>query len=182
MDGDAFPVFASAHHLADLPVALLVLAQTLGGDEALPALLALVRLVVVDLLVILEVADAREADATVAALEEPALDVSQQMLLQAAGLLESLPTVAAVVVTATFGAVVSEFVQRGWETVPTFDTQVRSVLAFAQPVAGQQRGRPEGSAALGAVVRLEARVEPLVLDEDRVVLEHLVALGAFVHP
>lgn len=92
-------------------MALLVLGETLGGDEALPALLALVRFVVIYLLMVLQVADAREAEPTVAALEEAALGVSQQVFLQGAGLLESLATLFTVVAAATLWAVVSEFVQ-----------------------------------------------------------------------
>lgn len=65
-------------------MALLVLGETLGGDEALPALLALVRFVVIYLLMVLKVADARETEPTVAALEEAALGVSQQVFLQGA--------------------------------------------------------------------------------------------------
>lgn len=49
-------------------------------------------------------------------------------------------------------------------------------------MAGQEGGCPESPAALGAVVRLQAAVHALVLDEDGVVLEALVTLGAFVQP
>lgn len=49
-------------------------------------------------------------------------------------------------------------------------------------MAGQQGGCPESPAALGAVVRLQPAVHSLVLDEDGVVLEAFVTLGAFVQP
>lgn len=117
-----------------------------------------------------------------AALEEAALHVSEQVLFQAAGLLKAFPAVPAVVVAATLWAVVPEFVQRGWKTVPAFNAQIGGVLAFAQPVAGQQRGGSERPAALGAVVGLQPAVHPLVLQQDGVVLEALVTLGAFVRP
>lgn len=45
------------------------------------------------------------------ALEKAALDVSQQVFLQTAGLLKTLSAVSTIVATATFWAVVSEFVQ-----------------------------------------------------------------------
>lgn len=77
---------------------------------------------------------------------------------------------------------VPEFVQRGWKTVATFNAQVRSILAFPEPVAGQESGCSESPATLRAVVRLQPTVDSLVFDEDRVVLEAFVTLGAFVHP
>ncbi|CAG5897109.1 unnamed protein product [Menidia menidia] len=165
-----------------LPVALLVFGQALGGDEALAALLALVGLVVVHLLVVLQVADAREAGAAVAALEQAALHVGQQVLLQPAGLGEALPALAALVVAAPLRAAVAELVQRGGEAVPALDAEVGGVAALAEPVAGQQGGGPEGPAALGAVVGLQPAVDPPVLHQDGVVLETLVALGAPVDP
>lgn len=88
-----------------------MLGETLGGDEALPALLALVRFIVIYLLMVLEVANAREAGSAVAALEEAALGVSQQMFFQAAGLLESLTALLTVIAATSLRAVVSEFVQ-----------------------------------------------------------------------
>lgn len=96
---------------ADLVVALLMLHQTLGGDEALAALFALVGLVVIHLLVILQIADAGEAFAAMAALEQAARDVSEEVFLQAARLLERLSAVAAIVGAPPLRAVVSEFVQ-----------------------------------------------------------------------
>lgn len=90
-----------------------------------------------------------------------------------------MPTI---VVTPTFWAVVSEFLQRGWKTVPTFNAQVGSIFAFPQPVTGQQSGRSESSPTLGAVVWLQPSVDSLVFDEDRVMLEAFVTLGAFMHP
>lgn len=47
-------------------------------------------------------------------------------------------------------------------------------------MAGQQSGRPKGSPTLRAVVWLQPGVDPLVLDEDGVMLETFVTLGAFV--
>lgn len=181
-----FPVLASADQFAavdfaSLLVPLLVLDQTSGGDEALPTLLALIRLVVVDLLMVLELTDAGETVATVAALEEATLDVRQQVLLQAARLLEALPAVRAFVALPPLGALVSELLQGRGKTVPAFDAQVCRIFALAQPVAGQQGGGAKGPAAFGAVVGLQSAVNPLVLDENRVVLEALVALGTLVH-
>lgn len=117
-----------------------------------------------------------------AALEKAALRVSEQVLLQAVGLLERLPTLATAVVTPTFRAIVPEFVQRGGKTVPALDAQVGGVFTLAEPVAGQERGGPEGPPTLGAVVGLQPTVDPLVFQEDRVILEALVAFGALEHP
>ena len=167
--------------LAGLLVALLVLNQTPGGDEALPTLLALIWLVVVHLLMVLELSNPGEAVTTVAALEEAALDVREQVLLQAARLLEALPAVSALITLTSLGALVSELLQGGGKTVAAFNAQVGRIFALAQPVAGQQGGGAEGPAALGAVVGLQATVHPLVLDEDRVVLETLVTLWTLVH-
>lgn len=65
-----------------------------------------------------------------AALEKAALGVSQQVLLEAVGLLERLPTLPAVVVTATFWAVVPEFVQGGGKTVSTLDAQICGIFTL----------------------------------------------------
>lgn len=46
-----------ARHVATFIVPLLMLGETLGGDEALPASLAFVRFIVIHLLVILQVSD-----------------------------------------------------------------------------------------------------------------------------
>lgn len=117
-----------------------------------------------------------------AALEKAALRVSEQVFLQAVGLLERLPTLATAVVTATFWAIVPEFVQRGGKTVPALDAQICGIFTLPEPVAGQERGGPEGPPTLGAVVGLQPTVDPLVFQEDRVILEALVAFGALEHP
>lgn len=83
-------------------------------------------------------------------------------------------------VAAPLWTVVSEFVQRGWKTVATFDAQISSVLALPQPVTSQQCGGPERPPALRAVVRLQPTVDPLVLDEDGLMLETFVTLRTFM--
>lgn len=108
--------------------------------------------------------------------------MSEQVLLETAGLLERLPTLSAVVVTATFWAVVSEFDQRGGKTVATLDAQICCIFTLPQPVTGQERGCSESPPTLGAVVGLQPTVDPLVFQEDRVTLEAFVALGALEHP
>lgn len=104
------------------------------------------------------------------------------MLLQAVGLLESLPTLATVVVAAPFRAVVAEFVQRGGKAVATLDAQIGCVFTLPQPVTGQERGCPERPPTLRAVVGLQPAVDPLVLHEDGVILEAFVTFGALEHP
>lgn len=60
---------------------LLMFSQTLGGDKALSTLLTLIRFIMIDLLMILQVSDSRKTDPTVTALEKAALGMSQQMFL-----------------------------------------------------------------------------------------------------
>lgn len=103
------------------------------------------------------------------------------MLFQTAGLLKSLATLGAVINTATLRTVVPEFFQRGRKALPAFDTKICGVFALAQPVAGQQRSRSKSSPTLGAIKRMEPRVNPLVFNEDGVMFETFVALGAFMH-
>lgn len=90
---------------------LFVFRQTLRGDEAFPTLLTFIGLVMVYLLMILEVPYPREARATVATLEKPALDVSEEVVLQTAGLLKTLPTLSTVMASTSFGTTMSELFQ-----------------------------------------------------------------------
>lgn len=50
--------------------------ETLGGDKALSTLLTLIRLIMIYLLMILEIANSRKTYPTMAALEKATLDVS----------------------------------------------------------------------------------------------------------
>lgn len=102
------------------------------------------------------------------------------MFLQAAGLWKTLSTLPAVVVTSPFRAVMSEFLQRCWKTVPAFDAKICRIFAFPQPVSSKQSGCSESPPALRAVVGLQPAVDSLMFNEDRVMLEALVTLGAFM--
>lgn len=113
-----------------------------------------------------------------AAFEKAALGVREQVLLQTVGLLERLPTLSTVVAPAMFRAVVPELVQRGGKTVAALDAQIRCVFTLPEPVAGQERGCPEGPPTLGAVVGLQPAVDPLVFHEDGGILEAFVTFGA----
>ena len=117
-----------------------------------------------------------------AALKEAALDVSQQVLLQAARLRETLPALPTVEVTAPFWAAVPEFVQRGRKTVPAFNTKICGVFTFAEPVTGQQSGRPESPPTLRAVVGQQPTVDPLMFHEDRVMFKTFATLRTFMDP
>lgn len=50
--------------------------QTLGGDKALSTLLTLIRFIMIDLLMILQVSNSRKSYPTVTALEKAALGMS----------------------------------------------------------------------------------------------------------
>lgn len=115
-----------------------------------------------------------------AALEDSALDVSQEVFLQAARLRKALPTLHAVVVAPLLRAVMPDIFQRSRKTVAAFNAKVRCILTLPQPVTSQQGGCSERPPTLRAVVRLQAAVQPPVLDEDGTMLETFVALGAFV--
>lgn len=130
----------------------------------------------IHLLVVFKVPDSGKTQAAVAALEKAALSMSQQVLLQAAGLRKTLPTLLAVIASPPLRTVVSEFVKRRGKVVPAFDAEVRGVLTFPESVSGEQRGCSERSAALGAVVGVEAAVDSLMLHQDRVMLEAFAAL------
>lgn len=80
MHRNTFPVFASGrfgrfHFLVRVLMPLLVFGQTLGRDETFAASFALVRFIVIDLLMILQVTDSRETRTAVAALEESIVNV-----------------------------------------------------------------------------------------------------------
>lgn len=77
---------------------------------------------------------------------------------------------------------VPEFVKRSWKTVPAFNAKIRSIFTLAEPVSRQQSGCPESPPALGAVVGLQPAVDPLMLDEHRVMLETFITLWTFMDP
>lgn len=121
-------------------MAQLVVGQAFLRQEALPALLTLVRLLVVDPLVVLQLADAREglvavpaSEAVVGAVGE--LVLAHLMVPEHVGHLEGLATVGALIFSQQLHACVAHALMQGPELTATLGANVRGVLALPLPVA-----------------------------------------------
>ena len=166
-------------------VPLLVVGQALLREEALAALLTLIWLVVVHPLVVLEFADAGEGLIAVPAPEAVVGAVGQLMLThlvvpQQVGHLEGLAAVGALIFGHHLHALVPDALMKRPELAAALGADVRGIFALPLAVAREVGLGAEGFATLRALVRLDSRVEPLVLQELKAILEAPAALRTVV--
>lgn len=121
-------------------VAQLVVGQAFFRQETLPALLTLVGLLVIDPLVVLELADARECLVTVPAPETVVgavgkLVLAHLMVSKQVGHLEGLPTVGTLVFRQQLDTLVPDPLVKGPEVTAAPGANVGSVFTLPLPVA-----------------------------------------------
>lgn len=157
-------------------VAQLVVVEAFLRQETLPTLLTLIRFLVVNSLVILELADSRERLVTVSAPEAMVwavgeLVVTHLMVPQQVSHLERLPAMRTLIFSEQLDALVSDSLVQGPELAATFGADMGSVFTLPLPVTGQVSFCSEGFPTLRAFVGLHRRVKPLMLQKFKAVLE-----------
>lgn len=175
----AVPEAAAAHQAALRSVVVvseLVVGQAFLRQETLAALLTLIGFLVVNPLMVFELADAGERLVAVSAPEAMVgavgkLVFAHLMVPQQVGHLEGLPTMRALVFGQQLDALMSDPLVEGPELTPTLGANVGRIFTLPLPVPGEVSLRAKGFATLRASVRLHRGVEPLVLEELETVLK-----------
>lgn len=175
----AVPEAAAADEAALRPVvvvAQLVVGQAFFRQETLAAFLTLVGFFVVNSLMVLQLADAREGLITVSAPEAVVgavgeLVFTHLMVPQQVSHLEGLSAVRTLVFCQQLDALMPDPLVQRPELTPALCANVGSVFTLSLPVPGEVSLCAEGFATLRAFVRLHRGVEPLVLEKLKTILE-----------
>lgn len=175
----AVPEAAAAHEAAlrsVIVVAQLVVGQAFFRQETLATFLTLVGLLMVDSLMVLQLADAREGLITVSAPEAVVgavgeLVLTHLMVPEHVGHLEGLSTMRTLVFCQQLDTLMPDPLVYRPELAPAFGANVSCVFTLSLPVAGQVSFCAKGFATLRAFVRLHRGVEPLVFEKFKPILE-----------
>lgn len=157
-------------------VAELVIGQAFFRQETFAAFLTLIRLLVINSLMVLELTDPRKGLITVSTPEAMVgavgkLMFTHLMVPQQMGHLERLSTMRTFVFCQQLDTLVSDTLVQGPELTPTLGANVGSIFTLPLPVPRQVSLCAEGFPTLRAFVRLHRCVEPLVFKKLKTIFK-----------